>query len=386
MISGTLRAKERADACRFRGEKVLDGGLGESPVGPPQCVRDMAALEMLLDTFKYTSCHGSPKLQTLMGTDRIITANALKELLAILQLSFLKLHPDGIVVFLVPHWPTYADQAKLFKIPTLSIEPLDVENYKMTPEALLRHQEDLAQIPHLVIFNNPCNPSGAVYSPQEVEKLAEAFTQLNSVVVADNIYAELAFEGPTTSLSQYYTKTIDTTSLSKALGCGGWRYGWAKFPPELDELFRITKQYASTLFTCPSSNFQKIAETMVERTPELLQHWSNVRSGLETTFRQIIVPALASTKLKFSECRGGWYTLLDFSAYQDSLHAQNIKTSGQLVELLFQKHRVVMVEGSEFGFTPDHLIVRYSFVDFRDGTTNHIKELCLELQKFCAGM
>lgn len=388
-ISGTLRAKEKRDACLAKGEKVLDGGLGESPVGPMPHLRELVVDEVR-QNHNYTSCHGSNKMQALLGTHRVVTGNALKELLCMIQLAFLKTHPDGIIVYLVPHWPTYAEQARAFNIPFHRVRPTDTATYKVTKGDLLGDQV-LRSHRHLVFFNNPCNPSGSVYSSEEMRELACAFKALHSIVLADNIYAELAHAGCVESMSEYYPKTVDTTSLSKTLGCGGWRYGWAKFPPCLDDLFKQTKVMASTLYTCPSSCFAKLAEQMIERPPEIESHLCMVRDMLRTTFEKCILSTLEKTKIKFTLCEGAWYTLLDFSEYRFELASQGITTSKTLVHALFEDHNIIMVEGSEFGFEESELILRYSFVDmdvkFEYGTIGwdsiRITELCLELQKFC---
>lgn len=391
-ISGTLRAKQLLDDCCRRDEPVLNGGLGESPVGPPLIVR-RAVQHALSDTFTYTSCHGNEQMQELLHTDRIVTGNALKELLCILQMAFMTNHPEGVIVLLVPHWPTYMDQARLFKIPVHLVRPSDTKTYKIRPEDIL-HDEVLLSRKHMVIFNNPCNPSGSVYTDDELKALAMAFGHLNSVVVSDNIYAELAFHGRTQSIGRFHDKVVDATSLSKVFGCGGWRYGWAVFPPTLDKLFHTTKVFASHMYTCPSACFAVAAQMMIESSDEVETHVKSVRYMLRETFYMVIKPMLLCTKIAFTPCEAAWYTLLDFSAYQPQLAMLGVKTSRQLAQLLFEKKRIIMVEGTEFGFEAHELILRYSFVDFKtqvleDHTISYdcekIMEMCRALQEiFCS--
>lgn len=390
-ISGTLRAKELLDNCRRRNERVLNGGLGESPVGPPLIVQH-AVQNALSTTSTYTSCNGSQHMQALLHTDRIVTGNALKELLCILQMAFMTEHPDGVVVLLVPHWPTYMEQAQTFKIPVHLVRPSDTKTYKIRPQDIL-HDPVLLSRKHMVIFNNPCNPSGSVYTDDELNALAKAFGHLNSVVVSDNIYAELAFHGCTQSIGRFHDKVIDATSLSKVFGCGGWRYGWAVFPPTLDKLFRTTKVFASRMYTCPSACFAIAAHMMIESSNEIETHATSVRHMLRETFHTVIKPMLLCTKIAFTQCEAAWYTLLDFSAYQSQLAMVDIKTSRQLVQYLFERKRIIMVDGTEFGFASHEVIVRYSFVDFKtqvleDHTISYdfvkIIDMCRALQEFCA--
>lgn len=390
-MSATLKAKEFVTRCRQEGRHVMDGGLGESPVGVPAFL-ETRLVEAIPKSWKYTPCHGSANMQALLGTKQLITGNALKEVLCMIQLAFCKLHPDGVVVFLVPHWPTYAEQAKTFNLSYHTIMPKDQVAYKITKQDLLGDPV-LAKHPHLIFFNNPCNPSGSVYTVDELKDLAKGFSALKSVVLADNIYAELAYDGMVPSVSDFYPRVIDATSLSKTLGCGGWRYGWARFPDELSQLWKQTQAMASQMYTCPTAPLASLAEYMIAQPKELETHLIMVRSMLSSVFDQIIEPHLSTTKIKFTKTQGAWYTLLDFQAYAFELAQKGVSTSASLADVLMHDFAVVMVPGSEFGFAKDQLILRYSFVDL-DVNLNgilswdakRITKLCMVLVAFCQNL
>lgn len=374
MSSGTLRAKERRDEALRRGQELLDGGLGENPVPVPRFLRQLVDPSRT----RYTSCHGSHRLQDLIGTDRIITGNSLKELLAMIQLAFSETYVNSLIVFPVPHWPTYVEQAKVFNLDFLQLRVSDLESYKVQPkdiEGLPKHRKIL------LFLNNPCNPTGVVYSKEELRALAKVCRQRKILVLADDIYRQLSPQVE----SIPYEQTIRGTSLSKVIGSGGYRFGWLTFPPSLDTLFQNCKRMASTFYTCPSAPFLPLAETMVENPPELQHHTKQVVHIFSTIFQEIIRPVLQKTLIQFTECRGAWYTLLDFSAYTHNLHELGITTSHDLVNFLFRHKKLLVVAGSEFGFEETKLCIRYSFVDVRvksDYTfdPSRIEKACLVLE------
>ena len=87
----------------------------------------------------------------------------------------------------------------------------------------------------MLIFNNPCNPTGLHYSNNELEKLSNIIKKHNVILLADEIYNNLIFDEKVLSISEYLPKsTIRCSSVSKDLGCGGYRLGWVTFPKELD--------------------------------------------------------------------------------------------------------------------------------------------------------
>ena len=123
----------------------------------------------------------------------------------------------------------------------------------ITPESLEKECSHNPDIPKLLLLNTPCNPTGQVYSKEELTELSEVFRKYNLVVVADEIYGLLNYEGNHCSIASVYPeRTIVTSGVSKAFGAGGWRLGYAAFPPALKELLYPMDCIASETFSAVS--------------------------------------------------------------------------------------------------------------------------------------
>ena len=207
---------------------------------------------------QYTSSTGIEELQNILGKN-LIVGNGLKPLLFLIQLAFSKLYSNGIILYFTPYWLSYKEQTKILNIKTIDIPNTD---YKVTPE-LLENTFKYINVPHMILFNNPNNPSGLIYKNEEVEKLCEVFKKYNSIVLSDEIYNYLGHDWTKIhSPYVYYDNVIVGNSLSKNFASGGYRLGWLKFPEELNNLeniYEMCKILASSIYSCPSVVFQHVA-------------------------------------------------------------------------------------------------------------------------------
>ena len=135
------------------------------------------------DKKEYTSATGIEQLQNILG-ENLIVGNGLKPLLFLAQLAFSKLYSNGVILYFTPYWVSYKEQSKILNIRTIDIPN---ENYKVTPELLemiIKH----VTVPHMIIFNNPNNPSGLIYTNDEVAELCIIFKKYNSIVLLSLIH------------------------------------------------------------------------------------------------------------------------------------------------------------------------------------------------------
>ena len=360
-ISKTLLAKQIKNDRLSKNLVVYDGGLGENPVPQPKCMID--TLKKYAHLKQYTSSTGIEELQNILGKN-LIVGNGLKPLLFLIQLAFSKIYSNGIILYFTPYWLSYKEQSKILNIRTIDIPN---ENYKVTPELLemiLKH----VTVPHMIIFNNPNNPSGLIYTNDEVEKLCEVFKKYNSIVLSDEIYNYLGHNWTKIhSPGLYYDKVIVGNSLSKNFASGGYRLGWLKFPEELDNLkniYEMCKVLASSIYSCPSIALQYVAANALSIPSDVVKSikfqkmmYSSVADYCKGKFKIM--------NIIYTDSSAAWYFLLDFINWENELEKLGIHTSDQLNKHLAETLGFITVSGSAFGIKKQ-LILRYSYVDIKN--------------------
>ena len=360
-ISKTVLAKQIKLDRLSKNLEVYDGGLGENPVPQPKCMID--TLKKYSHLKQYTSSTGIKELQDNLGKN-LIVGNGLKPLLFLIQLAFSKLYSNGVILYFTPYWLSYKEQTKILNIKTIEIPN---KNYKVTP-ALLESTLKYINVPHMIIFNNPNNPSGLIYKNEEVEKLCEVFKKYNSIVLSDEIYNYLGHDWTKIhSPYVYYDNVIVGNSLSKNFASGGYRLGWLKFPEELKSLkniYEMCKILASSIYSCPSVVFQHVAVKALSIPQDVVKSikfqkmmYSSVADYCKGKFKIM--------NLNYTDSSAAWYFLLDFSYYKSKLANIGIYTSDQLNKYLAESLGFITVTGSVFGVKKE-LVLRYSYVDIKD--------------------
>jgi len=360
-ISKTLLAKQIKNDRLSKNLEVYDGGLGENPVPQPKCM--IETLKKYAHLKHYTSSTGIEDLQNILGKN-LIVGNGLKPLLFLIQLAFSKVFKNGVILYFTPYWLSYKEQTNILNIKTIDIPNTD---YKVTPallESVLKH----VTVPHMVLFNNPNNPSGLVYTNEEVEKLCVIFKKYNSIVLSDEIYKYVGHNWTQVhSPHVYYDNVIIGNSLSKNFASGGYRFGWLKFPDELkmlNKLYDMCKILASSIYSCPSIVFQHVAVNALSIPSDVVK---------SIKFQKMMYNSVADyckgkfkiMNLKYTDSSAAWYFLLDFNYYKSRLANINIHSSDQLNKYLAETLGFITVTGSVFGIKKE-LVLRYSYVDIKN--------------------
>jgi aspartate aminotransferase len=351
--SATLFAAKVVAERKSKGLPVYNFGLGACPVPAPACM--VKALCDNASMKNYTPSTGYPEfrkklLEVYDSAADVLVGNGVKPLLYILFMMW-----QGRIVIPTPAWVSYIEQAKLLNKEYLLIEGTLDNQYKLTPESVRKHctKNDL------VVFTHPNNPTGAVYSESELKELSVAFRETGVTVVADEIYLRLAYK-PARSLADFYPeRTLRTSSLSKEVGCGGWRCGWVTFPEACLEYHASCVATASSVYSCSSHNLQACAKYMLDYPPEVMEHIESTRvlfsQGAEIVYNKLS-PILDCTVPK-----AAWYIWVSFERFRDKLNKQGILTGEDLTRTLATELGVVAVPGEAFGVSG--LAMRMSFVD-----------------------
>ena len=240
----TLKMAKLGRELRAKGVDVIDLSLGEPDFDTPQHIKDAAKKAIDENWSHYTPVAGyldlreaiCNKLQRDNGLEykpeQIIVSTGAKQSLANAVLSIID--PDDEVIIPTPYWVTYSEIVKFAQGKVVFVNTTLQNGYKITPEEL---ENAITYNTKLFIFSSPCNPTGAVYSKEELEKLAMVFKKFpRIIIISDEIYEYINFVGQHESIAQFdfiKDRIILINGLSKGFAMTGWRLGYIAAPVEI---------------------------------------------------------------------------------------------------------------------------------------------------------
>ncbi len=361
--SSTLRINEISNKLLDEGKNVYKFGLGQSPFPIP---------EILIETLKknahqkdYLNVSGLLKLREAVAEyhskknfynyseDNVIIGPGSKEL--IFQCQMVTEMP---LLLPKPSWVSYEPQAKILKKDVNWIETSKNTNWHLSANALRDYCKNNKYKYQLLILNSPNNPTGT--NNEDLEELSKICKENNIIVISDEIYTELDFNGNYHSISHFYPEgTIISSGLSKWCGAGGWRLGTLTFPKELKIIHDSVRSLASETFTSVSAPIQYAA--VKAYTEDHSEYLNNSRTILKKV-ADFVYDQLSETGIECIRPQGGFYILCDFSKIIKHINIINNATT--LCEQVLQNTGFAMLPGKNFGIEDEKLITRMAFVDF----------------------
>lgn len=368
-VSATLGINEKSNQLLSEGRQVYKLGLGQSPFPVPEPV--VRELQNNAHQKDYLPVRGLPALcRAVAGYYRrtqdlpILEENVLigpgsKELMFILQLVYY-----GDLIIPTPSWVSYAPQAHIVGRHVYWLETEEKNNWLLTPQELENLCRSDPSKPRIVILNYPNNPTGCSYSPQQLEELADVAAKYKIILLSDEIYGELNFEGRHQSIARYYPEgTIIASGLSKWAGAGGWRLGTFAFPPELKWLMEAMAVVASETFTSTSAPIQFAAVKAFEGSAEIERYLVYSRKILKA-LADWIWNRMTSAGIDVAKPDGAFYMLPDFEPLRPGLEKRGITNGEILCQRLLEETGVAILPGSSFGRPRKELTARLAFVNF----------------------
>jgi len=262
-----------------------------------------------------------------------------------------------------PSWVSYEPQARLLGLGIHWIDTTSENDWKLNPENLEIFLRAHLKEEFTIILNYPGNPTGAVYTEEELAELVAVFRQYGVVVISDEIYAEFTFDKKHDSIATLYPEsTIVCSGLSKWCGAGGWRLGYLIFPQEMNAVKETVIQAGSETYSCAATPIQYAALKAFENGQDIREYTASCKSILKSA-HQLVYKTLDNKKIKMRPSKGGFYGLLEF----DSTH-YIYDTSSSLCHDLLKDTGVAILHGSAFGMPAHQLAARLAYVDF-DGAT-----------------
>jgi len=237
----TIAISSLARELKAQGKDILSFSAGEPDFGTPQRIKD-EAIKAINDGFtQYTAVPGIPELLEAVATklkrdnnleyapSDIIVSNGAKQ--SLFNLFQATLNPGDEVIIPAPYWVTYPELVKYSGATPVIIETNEIGKFKITAEQL---KSAITPRTKMLILTSPSNPTGSVYSKEELESLAEVLKGTDIIVASDEMYEKLIYGTDfvaTASISEdMYNRTVTINGLSKSVAMTGWRFGYLASP------------------------------------------------------------------------------------------------------------------------------------------------------------
>lgn len=351
----TFEMARRSAELQAKGIDVINLSMGEPDFPTPDFIKQAAKEAIDQNYTKYSPVAGYASLKTAIARklqtenhltyipDEIIVSSGAKQSIcnAILAL----VDPGDEVIIPAPYWVSYPQMVKLAGA---THKTINTTNFKLTPAQL---EAAITPKTRLLILNSPNNPSGAVYSAEELEALANVIKQHNNILVlSDEIYEHINYTGEHASIATYIKdQTIIVNGVSKAYAMTGWRIGYLAAPKwVVDACNKLQGQYTSG----PSSISQKAAEAALNGPQQDVIRMCDAFSAR----RNLIVKLLKEVPgLELNEPEGAFYIFPKVEAYFN----KEIHNSTDLARYLLEEAHVATVAGDAFG-APGYIRLSYA--------------------------
>ena len=382
--SGTVVLAQKARQLKAQGKDIIELGEGEPDFNTPEFIIRYAYQSAQNGATKYTSVSGTPELKNKIAQkfrkenkinyndSQIVVGAGAKQL--IFNAFFSSINKGDEVIIPSPYWVSYPEMVKIADGTPIILNCDLKNNFKISIRDLVKVINSKTK---WLILNSPGNPSGAVYSWEELLALSKVlinYPQIN--ILCDDIYEKIIFDGKKFhTLAEVAPELIDriltVNGFSKSYAMTGWRIGYAAGSPELIEAM-IKLQGQST--TNASSIGQEAAIAALDSDQIFLKQWLSrytkrrdiVSNGLENSFKD-----------SFNNPEGAFYHFISCQSLigKKINGSDTINSDSDFCKFLLEKFGVAVVPGSEFG-TPGYF--RLCFAK----SENDLKNACERINKF----
>ncbi len=354
--SATLAMAAKAKELKAQGKTVYDLSVGEPDFGTPKHICDAAVAAMNAGHTKYTIASGIPDLKNAVVVEykarfgleyaaaQVGVANGAKH--ALHNAFTTVLNPGDEVIVPAPYWVSYAEQIKLAGGVPVIVETKESENFLLKPDAF---RAAITPKTKLLLLCNPSNPTGTMYSREQLEALADIVIEKDLGVVSDEIYDRLVygdekFASFPTLRPGLQDRTIIINGVSKTYSMTGWRVGWSIAPTAVaKKIAELQSQETSN--PCSISQYAALAAIQGDQTcvAEMLKEFSRRRDYVKQRIAGI-------DGLSCPEMGGAFYAFFNVKKHLGRNYAGvQIDNSEQWCLELLEKKCVATVMGSSFG-------------------------------------
>ncbi|MEW9049858.1 MAG: pyridoxal phosphate-dependent aminotransferase [Neobacillus sp.] len=360
--STTLAITAKAKELKEQGVDVIGLGAGEPDFNTPQHILDAAVQSMEQGHTKYTPSAGLPALKQAIiskfkkdqnityNMNEIIVGNGAKHVLY--TLFQVLLNEGDEVIIPIPYWVSYPEQVKLAGGVPVYVEGLESNSFKITPEQLA---DTITDKTRAVIINSPSNPTGVIYSEEELRELGKICLEHDILIVSDEIYEKLVYgENKHVSISQLSPElreqTIIINGVSKSHSMTGWRIGYAAGNKEIIEAMTNLASH-STSNPTTTAQYASIAAYNGSQEPV-----AEMRQAFEERLEIIYGKLTAIPGFTCVKPQGAFYLYPNVKQAAKLTGYQDVDA---FVEALLVEAKVAVIPGSGFG-TPDNIRLSYA--------------------------
>ncbi|MDT0293299.1 pyridoxal phosphate-dependent aminotransferase [Mesonia ostreae] len=363
--SATLAMAAKARELKVEGKNIIGLSLGEPDFNTPDFIKD-AAIQAINDNYNsYTPVDGYVDLKEAVirkfkrdnrlsyDKSQVVVSTGAKQALA--NVAMVCLNPGDEVILPCPYWVSYNDIVKIAEGVPVEVPTTIETDFKMTPQQL---EAAITPKTKMLWYSSPCNPSGMLYSKEELRALADVLKKHPQIiVVSDEIYEHINFVGDHVSMAEFedmYDRTVTVNGVSKAFAMTGWRIGYIGAP-----------SYIARACTKIQGQFTSGANCIAQRaTIAALDAPVSKISFMIDTFkerRKLILDLLNEVPgFKCNAPQGAFYVFPDVSElFGKSYNGTTINDATDLSMYLLEVAEVATVTGAAFG-DPNCLRLSYA--------------------------
>ena len=366
--SATLAMSQKSNEMKANGIDVINMSVGEPDFNTPDHIKE-AAKKAIDDNFsRYSPVPGYVDLRKAIveklknenqleyGVTEISVSNGAKQCVCNAVLALV--NPDEEVIIPAPYWVSYPEMVEIAGGKSVYIDTDLSTNFKITPEQL---ENAITEKTRMLILCSPSNPTGSVYSKDELEALAQVIKKHeNLYVVSDEIYEHISYIGNHESIAQFpgmRERTIIINGVSKAYAMTGWRIGFLAAPEWIAKgCNKLQGQYTSG----PCSVSQKAAEAAYTGNQQCVE---DMRLVFERRRNLIVKLAKDIPGLEVNVPEGAFYLFPKCSSFFGKEYGKyKISNSTDFAMYLLEEGHVATVSGDAFG-APDYFRMSYATDD-----------------------
>ena len=366
--SATLAMAAKARELRQEGKDIIGLSLGEPDFTVPEFVKDSAIKAVNDDYHAYTPVDGYGDLKQAIITkfnrdnkltytpSQIVVSTGAKQSLA--NLAMVLLNEGDEVLLPAPYWVSYSDISKLAGGVPVEIPSSIESDFKITPKAL---EAAISPKTKMMIYSSPCNPSGSVYTENELRALADVLVNYpDIIVISDEIYEHINFTENHASMAAFedmYDRTVVVNGVSKAFAMTGWRIGYIGAP---DWIARACNKMQGQITSGANCIAQRATITALENPPSKIKYMVDAFKER----RKLILNLLSEIPgFKTNEPQGAFYVFPNITYYfGKTIKGKIINNASDFSLLLLEEANVATVTGEAFG-DPNCIRISYAAAD-----------------------
>ncbi|GAA0459113.1 pyridoxal phosphate-dependent aminotransferase [Alkalibacillus silvisoli] len=380
--SSTLAITSKAKALKAEGHDVIGLGAGEPDFNTPSYILDAAKQAMDEGKTKYTASGGLPELKEAIinkfnrdqnieytPNEIIVTTGAKHALYTLFQVL---LNRGDEVIVPIPYWVSYPEQIKLAEGQPVYVKASENNSFKITPDQL---EESITEYTKAVVINSPSNPTGVLYTEEELKALGEVALKHNIFIVSDEIYEKLIYgEKEHTSIAQISSELKDQTiiinGVSKSHSMTGWRIGYAAGN---QAIISAMTNLASHATSNPTSIAQYAAVAAYEHSEEEID---KMKLAFDERLNKLYNWLLEIPNLSCVKPDGAFYL---FPNVKTIVEQSPFDSVDEWVKKLLEEEKLAIVPGSGFGAEDN---VRLSYATSLDQLEEAAKRLKRFVEKY----